>query len=267
MFGHAVVHFRESQWPGASLILPVGGFTRLRTKRIRRIRASQPRLAEKRIHRVRAGMRGRSPQSRKWQMGKTPRNRRRKALKKLALTRVEVTQFFGERAIGFFSRNLFERTPQVRQASAYGPRCQFAAQTSEPLVNSCPHWRKPHELSKAPLLRSLYEVVHSNTSDSSYPSGLGISVGRNPKIDEKRCPGTRRLGNVRQCHAIEHRFTATRCQNESAELRWALTEPIQRHGPTPNSLGKFFRRLERAIDHEKRYPGAVQDHPAAPGHR
>jgi hypothetical protein len=244
MFGHAVVHFRESQWPGASLILPVGGFTRLRTKRIRRIRASQPRLAEKRIHRVRAGMCGRSPQSRKWQMGKTPRNRRRKALKKL-----------------------FERTPQVRQASAYGPRCQFAAQTSEPLVNSCPHWRKPHELSKAPLLRSLYEVVHSNTSDSSYPSGLGISVGRNPKIDEKRCPGTRRLGNVRQRHAIEHRFTATRCQNESAELRWALTEPIQRHGPTPNSLGKFFRRLERAIDHEKRYPGAVQDHPAAPGHR
>ena len=112
---------------GASLILPAGAILRAGIERVRRIRASQPRLAEKRIHRVRAGMRGRSPQSRKWQMGKTPRNRRRKALKKLALTRVEVTQFFGERAIGFLGRNLFERTPQIRQSSPYGPRRQLTA--------------------------------------------------------------------------------------------------------------------------------------------
>ena len=72
------------------LILPAGGIARARTDRVHRTRASQPRLAEERIHRIRAGMRRRSTQSSKWQVGKPPRNRRCEALKKLALTFIEI---------------------------------------------------------------------------------------------------------------------------------------------------------------------------------
>jgi hypothetical protein len=73
------------------LILPAGGIARAGTDGVHRTRASQPRLAEKRIHRVCAGMRCRGAQPSKWQMGKTPRNRRCKALNKLALTFIETT--------------------------------------------------------------------------------------------------------------------------------------------------------------------------------
>ena len=73
------------------LILPAGGIARAGTDRVRRTRPSQPRLAEERIHRIRAGVRRRSAQPSKWQMGKTPRNRRCKALNKLALTFIETT--------------------------------------------------------------------------------------------------------------------------------------------------------------------------------
>ena len=89
MFGHAIVHlswaapnFRAGrngrhnvaalrageEYDSLYYLLPARGLTRLRTERLRRIRAPQTRLAEKRIHRVRTGMRRRSPQPRKWQM-------------------------------------------------------------------------------------------------------------------------------------------------------------------------------------------------------
>jgi hypothetical protein len=70
---------------------PAGAIARARIKRLCRTRAPQPRLPEERIHGVRAGVRRCSAQSSKWQVGKTPRNRRCEALKKLALAFIKIT--------------------------------------------------------------------------------------------------------------------------------------------------------------------------------
>src|SRR5438046_1869772 len=107
-------------------------------------------------------MRRGCPQSRKRQVRKPPCDGRCEALKQLALALIEVAQLFGKRAISLLSRNLFECTPQIRQATPYRARRQLAAQASESLVNGSTHGRKPHELCQTPLLRRLDQIVHTN---------------------------------------------------------------------------------------------------------
>ena len=81
-------------------------------------------------------------------------------------------------------------------------------------------------MTSPPLLRSLNQIVHSNSGDPGRPRSLRISVRGHPKIHEKRCPSTCRASNLHQRGTAENGLAATCREDERGYLQRTFMELV-----------------------------------------
>ena len=136
---------------------------------LRRRRARRPQRAafarEESIHCIGAGMGRRRAQTGQRQMRQPARHGRPKRCSTRAGCRPGRAALRREHALDFLRGDLLEGAAKLSELTAYGARCEFAAQAREPLIDGRAHRRHPHELRQAPLLRGLDEIVHADAGE------------------------------------------------------------------------------------------------------